>query len=118
MDRHPIITSQSSKAVTALLPLVAYAQVTDACSLIGNVASLVGVFGTIVLIAAFAVLLYAAALFITGGGNEETLRKARLTLIWALVGLAVALLAGQAGVIVKQLLGGGGPQACPTIPEF
>lgn len=96
----------------------AYAEgVTDACDLVSRVSSLIGVFGTIILIIALVMLLYAALLFIIGGTNEETLRKARTILIWSLIGLAVAFLATLADDIVIELLKAGGLQTtCPKPP--
>lgn len=89
----------------------------NACDLVLRLSTLVRVFGTILLIAAFAAILYSALLFIVGGASEETLRKARIILIWSLVGLAVALLATLADDIMIQLLG---PveTTCPKPPGF
>ncbi len=99
-------------------PAFAGAQgVTTACDLVSRVSSLIGVFGTIILIVALAAILYAAALFMIGGANEEALKKARTILVWALVGLAVAFLATLADDIVIQLLNAGNLETtCPKPP--
>lgn len=98
-------------------PALAGAQVTTACDIVSRVSSLIGVFGTILLIVALAMILYAAALFMVGGTNEETLKKARIVLILALVGLAVAFLATLADDIVIQLLNAGNLETtCPKPP--
>ncbi len=103
-------------AIAAATPEYAHG-VSDACDLVSRVSSLIGVFGTIILIVALAMILYSALLFIVGGANEETLRKARTVLIWSLVGLAVAFLATLADDIVIELLKAGGLQTtCPPIP--
>lgn len=104
--------------ISTLIPAVALAQgaVTQLCDIIDNATTLIGVFGTIILILAFIVLLYAAFLFITGGGNEETTKKARTLLIYSLIGLAVALLAIFADNIVQQLFGGTFLEGCDVNP--
>lgn len=79
---------------------------TTLCSFVNNVFSLVGVFGTILLILALIVLLYAAFLFITSGGNEETTKKGRSLLIYSLIGLAIAFLAIFADDLITQLFSG------------
>lgn len=91
--------------------------VTTACDLIARLSLLIRVFGTIVLIVAFAAILYAAVLFMAGGASEEARTKGKTILIWALVGLAVALLATLADDIMIQLLG---PveTTCPKPPGF
>lgn len=101
-----------------VVALPAYADgAIDACDVVLRLSALVRVFGTILLITAFAAILYSALLFIVGGASEETLRKARIILIWSLVGLAVALLATLADDIMIQLLG---PveTTCPKPPGF
>lgn len=103
----------------AVTPTFAAQGAVSACDLVSRVSSLIGVFGTVLLIAALAAILYAAALFMVGGTNEETLKKARIILIWALVGLAVAFLATLADDIVIQLLKAGNLETtCPKPPGF
>ena len=107
-------------ALVSILPVIAFAQgnVSTLCNIIGNVANLVAVFGTIILIIAFVVLLYAAFLFITGAGNEEAIKKAKSFIIYALIGLAVALLAIFADDILMQLFGGNFLQGCASTNPF
>lgn len=101
--------------VGAAAPFIALAQggvlgtgqPTKICEIVKNLFSLVGVFGTIVMILAFAFLLYSAFVFITSAGNEEKIKTARQLIIYSLVGLAVAFLAVFADDIVVQLLPGG-----------
>lgn len=96
--------------IGVLIPVVAAAQTVGTtgntaklCELITNIFSLVGVFGTIILMLAFLILLYAAFLFVTSGGNEEQTKQGRQYLLYALIGLAVAFLAVFADNIVVQL---------------
>lgn len=103
----------SVSGISLLAPAAALAQTvgtggtTKVCDFVNRILSLVGVFGTIVLILAFLILLYAAFLFITSGGSEETAKQARSYLIYALIGLAVAFLAIFADDIIVQLFGSG-----------
>ena len=101
-------------------PLAALAQVaggtTTLCNIIRSATNLIQVFGSIILVIALVVVLYAAFLFITAGGNEETTKKARTLLVYALVGLAVALLAVFADNIVQELFGGGFLDRCLVQP--
>lgn len=98
--------------IGALLPAAAFAQTVQPlggggtgtlCTIINNLFSLVGVFGTIVLIIALAVILYAAFLFVTSGGNEEQTKQGRTFLLYGLIGLAVAFLAIFADEIITEL---------------
>ena len=120
LQRYPTI---AKIAITAGILAIAAAApsyvegVTDACDLVLRLSTLIRVFGTILLIAAFATILYSALLFMAGGASEEARTKGKTVLIWALVGLAVALLATLADDIMIQLLG---PveATCPTPPGF
>jgi H+/gluconate symporter-like permease len=49
-------------------------------------------------------ILIAGFLYMTGGGNPEKIKTAHKVLIWALVGIAVVLLAKSAILIVKDVL--------------
>ena len=50
--------------------------------------------------------------YMTGGENPEKIKTAHKIIIWALVGIAVVLLANSAAIIVKELLGGPGITPC------
>ena len=97
----------------ALLPLDATAQISSACDIVKLVARIATWFGILVFSIAVIVILYAGLLFMTGGGNEEQISKAKLVLLWALVGIAVALLATNAVKFVQNTVGGGLPTSCP-----
>ncbi len=62
------------------------------------------VFTAVMLIAVLFIIL-AAFYFLTAGGNPDTITKARQMLIYALIGIAVALLAKGLPVLIETLLG-------------
>ncbi|MDD5621163.1 MAG: hypothetical protein PHS27_01065 [Candidatus Pacebacteria bacterium] len=63
---------------------------------------------TILLVVVFIMMLVAAFMFVTGGGNPDSVSKARQILIMALVGFAVAMLAQGVVALVSSILGGSG----------
>lgn len=74
------------------------------CNLFLRVKNLfAGVIGTLAVIS----ILYAAFLFLTGGGNEDTQKKAKTFLLYGLIGIAVALFAAVAATSIANLLGTG-----------
>jgi len=108
-------------ALTIVAPLIAAAQfggTTDFCSVLVKIFNVVKVFGSVVLVVAVVMLLWAGILFMTGGGNEEKIKQARLILIYSLVGLAVAILATQADDIVKTVFASSFLSSCVSIPEI
>ena len=62
-------------------------------TLVGSIMGLVNWFAWFVGLMAVLAGLYAGVLFITAGGNAEPVTKARNTLLYAIVGIAVAILA-------------------------
>jgi len=50
-------------------------------------------------------VLYAAVLFLTSGGNEEKVKTAKKALTWAIVGTAVLLVAKGLISLIKDILG-------------
>jgi hypothetical protein len=50
-------------------------------------------------------IIMAGMQFITGGGNPDTVSEARMKLIWAAVGIGIALLARGFVPVIKSLLG-------------
>jgi len=60
--------------------------------------------GGIILGIAVIMIIYAAFTFLTAGGSEEKLTTARNTLIYALVGVIVALLAFALPAVVRTFL--------------
>jgi hypothetical protein len=59
---------------------------------------------TIFLIIAVIMYIYAAYLFLTATGEEQKLRQAKLTLIWGIVAMAVAILAFSARTLIEAFL--------------
>jgi len=62
------------------------------------------IFGLLMAIAALLVL-YAAYNYLTAGGDEAKIETAKNTLIYAAVGIGVALLAQGFGSIIRNILG-------------
>jgi len=59
---------------------------------------------TLLFIFAVAMILVAAYNFVRGGSNEEYIKKARNQLKWAIVAIALALVASGISVIVQRFL--------------
>jgi len=51
-------------------------------------------------------IVYAGYLYITSAGNEEKIKTAQKTLIWALIGFAIVLIARSVPVIIQEFLSG------------
>ena len=86
------------------LPLVALAQPRNVQDVINIVNAIVGWFETIVFAIAIIMILVAAFQFLTAAGNEEKVATARKSLVWGLVGIAVALFARVAKEFVTNAL--------------
>jgi len=71
------------------------------------VKTIAGWFQAIVLAIAIFVIIYAGLTWMTAGGDEEKLGKARKMLIYGVVGIGVALFAYAAQALITNLLGGG-----------
>jgi len=63
-------------------------------------------FQAILFIVAIIFILIAAFYFVTAGGNSDKISTAKTMIIWAAVGIGIALLAYAVKPIVLQLLGG------------
>ncbi|KKR09953.1 MAG: hypothetical protein UT37_C0007G0004 [Parcubacteria group bacterium GW2011_GWA2_39_18] len=50
-------------------------------------------------------ILYSALMFITAGGDEARVKKAKQILTWAIVGIAILLVAKSTAVVIKDFLG-------------
>ena len=88
------------------LPLVALAQPRSVGDVINILNAVVGWFETIVFAIAIIMILVAAFQFLTAAGNEEKVATARKSLVWGLIGIAVALFARVAKEFVTSALGG------------
>jgi len=97
-------------------------------NIIDSPEKIVGVLGTvaawlftILMALAVVMVVYAAFLYLTAAGNPERITSAKKTLIYAIVAIVVALVAGGIPVLILNLLGGGGgglglPPPCPDGP--
>lgn len=86
-------------------PGQALAAILTACDIVAILNRAAGYLTSIILVVAITMLLWAAVLFMTGGGNEEKIKGAKALLIYVLVGLVVAFLSTQADDLVKNLFG-------------
>jgi len=86
------------------LPLVALAQPKNVQDIIRLVDQIVQWFETIIFAIAIIMILVAAFQFLTAAGNEEKVATARKSLVWGLVGIAVALFARVAREFVGSAL--------------
>lgn len=103
-------------AALQLTPFVALAQIGDICDVLNLVDTAATWFGILVFIIALIAILYAAFLFLTSGGSEETTKSARTTLLYGLIGIAVALLATTAVDFVSATVGGESIDNCSPTP--
>ncbi len=63
---------------------------------------------TILLILAVVFIIFAAFNYLTAAGNEEKIKKAHSTIIYAVIAIAVAFLAQGVSYVVGELLNTGG----------
>lgn len=61
---------------------------------------------TIIAPLATLMILIAGFLYMTAGGSPEKIKKAHQTLIWALVGIGIVLLASSAAAIIQSIING------------
>ena len=75
----------------------------------GSVGELINQIADFIIIVALPIatimIIYAAFLFITAGGSEERVKKARQVIILAVVGIAILLIAKGAALVIKDVLG-------------
>ena len=60
---------------------------------------------TIAIVAAPLMIVWAAFLFVTSGGNAEQVNQAKRIIIYTLIGLAIILLARGLIAMIKEILG-------------
>src|SRR3972149_12222954 len=92
-------------APTGGLNIGSTGSVTGTASLVGAIMGLVNWLAWFVGLMAVLMGLYAGILFITAGGNAETVTKARNILLYAIVGIAVAILAFSLVAISQSVFG-------------
>ena len=92
-----------------VLPVLAYdyenplGETNDISMLVSNIIN----FLIILAIPVTAILIvYAGFLYIASAGNNEKVKTAQKTLIWAIVGFAIVLVASSIPVIIEEFLSG------------
>ncbi len=81
-----------------MVPAFIFAQIQEApgpgeIDVFATIDSAINFIFTVILIAATGSFLFAAFTFITAGGNEDNIKKAKQWLIYAVIGIVVAVLA-------------------------
>ena len=104
MSMHKKTSIAIAAAGIVFLPLLAFAQPTNMQQVINIINAAVSWFETIILALAIIMILVAAFQFLTAAGNEEKISSARKSLIWGLVGIAVALFARVAKTFVTDVI--------------
>ena len=94
---------------TAIGPAEA-APVSSFEDVLGRLNVFIGWFQALLFIVAVIFILYAAFLFLTSAGDPGKVDTARKIILWAAVGIGVALLAFSVSPIVRQLLGSAPPR--------
>ena len=92
-------------APTGGIDLGSTGSITGTDTLVGTIMGLVNWVAWFVGLMAVLMGLYAGILFITAGGNAETVTKARNILLYAIVGIAVAILAFSLVTISQSVFG-------------
>jgi len=91
-----------------LVPIAFAAVVTAGPTTLGGVTTIVDTVitwvQTIVFLIAILMIIWAGFTWMTAGGDEEKIKTARSMLLWALVGIAVALFAGVAKTFITNLI--------------
>ncbi|MBU1177159.1 MAG: hypothetical protein ABIG88_01260 [Patescibacteria group bacterium] len=94
-----------SLTVFAAEPTIPDSDITSMDKIIELLDTIVNYFFGIVLAVALFMLLFAGFKWITSSGNEEAIGTARKMLIWALVGIAIALVSKGLIMVIKGLVG-------------
>ncbi len=86
------------------LPFVIQAQ-NPPDMIVGILGRLIGIFWNVFYGLVIIIFIIAGIMYLTARGDPSKIQSANKTLIWAIVGVAVGLLANFATAIVKSLLG-------------
>ena len=96
--------------LSAVMPVLALEPaptiITDPEEAVTLLETIIDWFFTILMVVAVIFIIMAAWTFLTAGGNPDAVTKARQMLVYALVGVAVALLAKGLPLVVQALLEG------------
>ncbi len=111
MDKN--LVNKIIAAALLLSPLAAFAQVTSppgaVVTSIGDVMRIVETAVnwafSLILILAVLFIFYSAWLYMTAGGDPETVTKAKKNLLYAVIGIVIALLARSIIALVRNFLG-------------
>lgn len=76
----------------------------DACTFEELVSSIATWFELIMVPVATIMILYAAFLFMTSGGDEEKIKRAKRAITWAVVGVAIVLIGAGFITLIKSFL--------------
>jgi prolipoprotein diacylglyceryltransferase len=72
---------------------------------------------TVLLAIAVIFIVIAGVRFVTAGGDPEQVKSARDMILYAVVGLIIAILARGAVTLIKNMIGGGGGGTFPSPPS-
>ncbi len=98
---------------TSLMPIAALAQVTppddidSPTKIVTIIDSVAGWFFAVFLALAVVFLIWAAFLYLTAAGSQEKVGNAKNALIYAIIAIVVALIAGGLTNIISSILGTG-----------
>ncbi len=93
-------------ALAATQPVTPLPLITSSADIWIILNRLLGWLGSIVMLIGVIMLLWAAILYLTAGASETTHTKAKSVLIYAIVGIAVAILAFSVRPFLETFLGG------------
>ena len=92
-------------AVSLFLPLLASAQYGTIDDLLRRLCVVVGYVFAVLIFLAIVFVIYAAFLYLTAAGDPEKVKKANATILYAAIGIAIAILAKFLPSIVAGLMG-------------
>ncbi|MDI6717917.1 MAG: hypothetical protein QMD86_02670 [Patescibacteria group bacterium] len=77
-------------------------RISDTDSLVGTISSIVNIFFTILLAIATVMILWAAYNYVTAAGDENKIKTAKTTLLYALLGIAIAVISRGVVTLIKS----------------
>ncbi len=94
-----------------LIPVIVIGQgpepiITHPDQVIGLLSSLLGYFWTILGIVVVMMLLYAGFNFVTAGGDDTKIGKAKHMVQWSLIGIVVMILSGGVMLLIENFIRG------------